>query len=119
MSRPKSSPKLGNSSKNQRVASAKKSPLGASLEHAQALQIILASEYAMPTIASEYLPELRAIVSHWLQSPYGTTPFTDSTHHEKWRALIGNYSLLQNNPSSELPERKKNRNHTIIDFSGS
>ena len=87
------------------------------VDHAKALQVILASE-----ASSEFSPnikeELPAIVSHWLQNPKVAPILLDMSYAEKWLTTLRTYAQLeQHNPASGPIKPTKTPKPVHIDFS--
>ncbi|MGB0414361.1 MAG: DNA cytosine methyltransferase [Coraliomargarita sp.] len=94
-------------------------PKGSALvvDHAKALQIILASESS-----SEFKPHIReelpAIVSHWLQNPKEAPILLDYSFAEKWLHTLRTYTQLErHNPASGPIKKTKTPKPVHIDFS--
>lgn len=87
------------------------------IDHAKALQVILASE-----ASTEFEPHLReelpAIVSHWLQNPKEAPILLDADYAVKWLDTLRAYTQLENhNPASGPIKETITPKPVHIDFS--
>lgn len=87
------------------------------VDHAKALQVILASE-ASSDFSPNIKEELPAIISHWLQNPKEAPILLDISYAEKWLTTLRTYAQLEkHNPASGPIKETKTLKPVHIDFS--
>ena len=84
----------------------------------KALDLILTCE-SVSDLKGHQREELRAIVSHWLQTPEAAPLLLDNTHHNKWRSLIRSHCEIRDQKLvSALPATSYKPRPIRVDFSG-